>query len=81
MEREIKCEYCNCAIKVSQTTVHSGTCSNFPLECVSGCSSNTIARNKMDLHISKKCPLSMVPCPSSDTAVVVRKRRDIDTLE
>ena len=82
VERETTCEYCNYFIKVSKTNVHSGTCSKFPLECVNGCSSNTIARNKMDLHISKECPLSVVPCPFKRYGCsTVRKRRDIETHE
>ena len=79
-ERETECEYCNCVIKLSQRNMHTGLCPNFPLECVNGCSHN-IARNQMELHITKECPLSMVPCPFKRYCCSTVKRREIETHE
>ena len=82
LERKTKCGYCNCVMKVSQTNTHNGTCPSFPLTCVNGCNSHSIARNKMDHHTSKECPLSLVPCPFKRYGCsTVRKRRDIETHE
>ena len=82
IERDTKCEHCNCVMKVSQTITHNGTCPSFPLTCVNGCNSQSIARTKMNHHTSKECPLSLVPCPFKRYGCsTVRKRRDIETHE
>ena len=60
-ERNTNCEFCLTSIKVSQSCKHFRTCPNYPLECSNGCEKNRIPRNEMSLHVSKLCPLSMVP--------------------
>ena len=57
------------------------SCPNYPLECSNGCEKNRIPRNEMSLHVSKLCPLSMVPCPYKRYGCVDVKRKDLDTHE
>ena len=80
-ERNTNCEFCLTSIKVSQSCEHFRTCPNYPLECSNGCEKNRIPRNEMSLHVSKLCPLSMVPCPYKRYGCVDVKRKHMDTHE
>ena len=80
-ERNTKCEFCQTNIKVSQSCDHSKTCPSFPLKCSNGCNEDRIPRKDMSLHVSKFCPLSIVPCPYKKYGCVGVKRKDMDTHE
>ena len=80
-ERDTSCEFCQTSIKFSQTRVHFETCPNFPLKCSNGCNKDRIARKDLSLHLSKICPLTLVPCAYKKYGCVDVKRKDVDTHE
>ena len=81
LERKISCTFCHVIIKASQYSDHIETCPSFRLECTNGCNVLVLRRN-MEIHISKFCPLSMVPCSFKKYGCdVVRKRKELDIHE
>ena len=80
-ERKISCTFCHVVIKASQCSDHFDLCPSFRLECTNGCDELVLRRN-LELHISKFCPLSMVPCSFKKYGCdVVRKRKELDIHE
>ena len=81
LERKIRCTFCHVVIKASECSDHLEICPSFRLECMNGCN-ELVLRRKMENHISKFCPLSIVPCTFKKYGCdVVRKRKELDIHE
>lgn len=63
--RRLACIFCSEIYVFKDTQIHHEVCKSLPVECINGCSTKDIKRNKMELHL-QSCPLANLPCRYED---------------
>ncbi|CAH3044933.1 unnamed protein product [Pocillopora meandrina] len=60
--RIIHCEYCQTLVSFNKRKKHFHVCQKFPVHCTNKCGLEEIPREKLELHIGKDCPVTVVYC-------------------
>lgn len=62
-KREINCQHCNKrGTYTKMTTIHTRTCTHYPIECPNNCQQDAIARKDLQQHLKEECLKRQVNC-------------------
>ena len=86
-QRELKCEFCDGAVRACEMNPHLGECEEFPVDCPNDCEAagetgtQQMKRGALLLHLAE-CPLQRVECPYREYGCGEEmKRRQLDLHE